>query len=84
MDAGLCPLCGGAWERGEAAVHGSVWSALFVGFSYQHLWFRDAAGKEAVVVKSGRARDAWRCRQCGFVGIEPGRDRAVRGPLKHL
>ena len=55
-----CPNCGAGLELGLLAVKGTVGAFLFVGFSYQHLWWAasapaERAGEPADVDGVGRA-----------------------------
>jgi hypothetical protein len=65
-----CPVCAVDMQPGRVSVHGTVWGALVVGFSHQHLWFEPAGGAdEAEIIGSGMEKTGWRRQACGFVGI---------------
>jgi len=57
--------------EGEFRVHGTWLSFLFVGFSYQHLWFRPRGekAKEEIALPSGWASPGRRCVSCGLVQL---------------
>lgn len=77
---GDCPQCGERLEPGRVAVHGTFWGWMFVGWSYQQLWFQPHLGAERRVLQSGESRRGWRCKNCGFVGVAaPGKGRGVAG-----
>ncbi|MBL9161244.1 MAG: hypothetical protein JNL18_00725 [Planctomycetaceae bacterium] len=77
---GNCPQCDGSLEEGIVAIHGTWWSGLFVGWSYENLWFRPHGGQETAALQSGESRRGWRCAACGFVGVAaPGRDAGLPG-----
>lgn len=77
---GACPQCGGVLEEGVVAIHGTWWSGLFVGWSYENLWFRPHGGQETPALQSGESRRGWRCVDCGSVGVAaPGRDAGLPG-----
>src|SRR6218665_3299921 len=70
-----CFACGGEFEIGKLSVHGTMLGALLVGMSYQHCWFRPTQGTEDIVINSGGYRAAYRCKECGFIGIPPKSER---------
>ena len=74
-----CPECGESMEPGVVGVHGELWALLFVGWSYQHCWFR-SGDAETKVIRSGRGRRGHRCPECGYVGISGGKDEPLRSP----
>lgn len=43
---GACPQCGGVLEEGIVAIHGTWWSGLFAGWSYENLWFHPHGGQK--------------------------------------
>jgi hypothetical protein len=74
-----CPECGESMEPGVVGVRGELWAFLFVGWSYQHCWFR-SDDAETKVIRSGRGRRGHRCPKCGYVGISGGKDEPLRSP----
>ena len=69
-----CPGCGGQMAPGRLRVKGSLPGFLFVGFSWQHLWWSDPddnrRSREQVIV-SGDQRPADRCVTCGMIAFMP-------------
>jgi hypothetical protein len=74
-----CPECSESMEPGVVGVHGEMWAFLFIGWSYQHCWFR-SGDTETKVISSGRGRRGHRCLKCGYVGITGGKDEPLRSP----
>jgi DNA-directed RNA polymerase subunit RPC12/RpoP len=68
-----CPYCGGEMVPGTATVAGTLLGFLFVGLSYQHLWFqRDDLPKQRIIT-SNDERPGHQCTECGAVLIVPTR-----------
>ena len=67
--AQCCPVCDGEIEHGSVSVHGTRLGFFFVGFSYQHCWFKGRSAKEQIVIHSDRRTRGFRCLKCGFVGV---------------
>lgn len=70
-----CGKCDEEMADGKVEVHGTIGGFLLFGWSLQHLyWYAsDRVGRKAtMVVGSGRARDAWACRECGLITINAG------------
>jgi predicted RNA-binding Zn-ribbon protein involved in translation (DUF1610 family) len=63
-----CPYCGGEMVPGAAYISGTLLGMLFIGLSYQHLWFRrlDGSRKEKII-HSNDERAGHQCIQCGAV-----------------
>lgn len=60
-----CPACGAEMEPGTIAVKETLWGFLFVGASYQHLFFRgDGGKKDECLMTSGVPTRANRCPNC--------------------
>ena len=63
-----CPSCGGEMVPGRLRVKGTLGGFLFVGFSWQFLWWSDPEERRASrqkLMASGEHRAADRCRSCG-------------------
>jgi hypothetical protein len=59
---------------GLLGVRGTVPGFLFVGFSWQHLWWsdpEDSRGSRQKVIGSGGERFADRCVACGMIAFMP-------------
>lgn len=65
-----CPYCNGILESGEAKIHGTLTGFLFVGFSYQNLYFKPESGEEIEVLGSRESTPAMRCEECGVVTLK--------------
>ena len=57
---------------GKSSIHGTVLSFLFVGLSWEHLWFSPdgVAQKEEKVIMSDEVKLAHKCPSCGTLVIE--------------
>jgi len=69
-----CPGCGGEMVPGVLRVKGTVPGFLFVGFSWQHLWWSDPDETRASrqkVIASGDGCWANRCVDCGMIAFTP-------------
>ena len=64
-----CPYCNETLKSGEASIHGTMTGFLFVGFSYQNLYFQPESGKEIEVLGSRESTPAMRCEACGVVTL---------------
>ena len=53
-------------ESGTSTVEGTFTGFLFVGFSYQHLFFKKKKGKKEMIVPSNATVAAFRCEECGI------------------
>lgn len=62
-----CPYCNGTIKNGVANIHGTMTGFLFVGFSYQNLYFKPESGQEMKVLGSRESTPAMRCQDCGVV-----------------
>lgn len=69
-----CPLCGGHLDAGHVSIDGGFVGFLFVGLSWQHLWFQPQghAATRVRVLSPSRDRRAWRCTACGAVVVPGG------------
>ena len=59
-----CPTCATMMDKGEVSIHGTPLGFLFVGISYQKLWFLCRGSKQKVLIGAwGKAR-AFHCPNC--------------------
>lgn len=77
-----CPTCGSTMAEGEVSIHGTPLGFLFVGISYQKLWFLQRGfRKEALIPAWGKA-GAFHCRDCGATFL-PGKPSTPRNKSAH-
>lgn len=70
----ICPECSQKMESGTSIVEGTFTGFLFVGFSYQHLFFKKSKGKKEMIVPSNKTVDAYRCGECGITTLKDTED----------
>lgn len=69
-----CGNCGTEMIPGRVRIKGSVRGFLFVGLSWQHLWWSDpeeSRPSRERLMTSGDVRAARRCPSCGMVAFLP-------------
>lgn len=69
-----CPKCGTPMVKGTFSIKGTAWRFLFVGWSWQSLWFTPGDGGKKVLVldSSDEPRGAAMCPACGTSVIKSG------------
>lgn len=64
-----CPYCAGKLISGTAKIHGTLSGFLFIGLSYENLYFESDDGEETEVLGSGCSTYAMMCEDCGTVTL---------------
>lgn len=62
-----CPNCGSLLEEGHVEVHGTPLGFIFIGFSYQNLYFKAKDKKEIKVLESRCSAPALKCTRCDIL-----------------
>jgi hypothetical protein len=71
-----CPSCDGELVIGTVRIEGTKLGLLFIGLSYQNLYFRSPLAKPGLkhrVLESREERAGYICKECELVMIAPPR-----------
>jgi hypothetical protein len=74
-DPPTCPRCDVEFVTGQLSIKGTMPGFVFVGFSWQHLWWTSTDGSRERLLDSGERCTAGECPSCGLVAFMPPRRR---------